>query len=120
MSGHLHAFGHRFALRFLEPLGSDFIAAVPIPEKSRHAPDRRNTHASEAMNLAIRDVSLEVIHNSPPISHRLELSGSAEVAEERPDLVPRLQRSNRHAQVAFSERLLARTQCTMRLHDVSV
>jgi hypothetical protein len=97
MSGHLYAFGHRFALRFLEPLGSDFIAAVPIAEKSRYTPDRRNTHASEAMNLTIRDVALEVIHDGPPISHRLELGGRAEVAEERPHLVRRLQRSDRHA-----------------------
>jgi len=89
MSGYLHAFGHRFALRFLEPLGSDFIAAVPIPEKSRYAPDRRDTHTGEAMNLTIGDVALEVIHDGPAIGHRLELGWRAEVAEERPDLVRR-------------------------------
>src|SRR5947199_6094957 len=69
-----------------------FVTAVATLEKARHAPDSRHTDTGETMNFPIRKLALQVLDDAPPVRHRLDLGGRAQVAQESAAFLGLLQR----------------------------
>lgn len=87
------------ALRIeLQPFGNRPIPAIAGHQVAGDAPNRRDTDAGLFMDFAIRQSPLQQFHHRPPIGHRLQFGGRAQITEETAALIDRAQRQDGGAQ----------------------
>src|SRR3974390_641296 len=85
----------------LQPLGHDPIAPAARHQVARDAADGGDAHAGLPVTLPIRQAPLQPVDPGPAVSHRLQLRGGAQVAEEAAALVDGAQCQDRIAERAF-------------------
>jgi hypothetical protein len=80
------------------------------------AADRRDAHAGQSVDLAIRHALLQPLDDGPAVGHRLQFRRGAQVTEEGAAFVDVLERQHGREQAAFRERFLAGGDVAVLLH----
>src|ERR1700761_2280124 len=94
------------------------VAAVAVGQEACDTPDGRHTDTGELVNLTVGQATLQILDHAPSIRHGLYFGGRAQIPQECPALVSRLQGREHGVQVPFRQSLLARGDVPMGLHDV--
>ncbi|HEX4377410.1 MAG TPA: hypothetical protein VHZ99_09705 [Steroidobacteraceae bacterium] len=92
----------------IDTLDGQGIATIALGEISGHATYGGNADAGLLMNLAVGQAAPKTLDHRPPIGHRLQLGGRAQIAQKRATLVHAAKRKHGRHEIALGQGFLPR------------